>query len=221
MIKLSFAGFANYMASAPAQQRKILRDFKFPDPEGKAQAKYYAHARDAIGVFHRNRHPREWLEHQAERLTAEALRDGNHRRATKLRQNARALKAYALCASSGAELEVLPDIRLDFRSGDVRITVVPDLHVRHQGRIKVMKFDFTNKPIDKRKLDVATQVLYEAAASARIIETPRDAIYLDVVRGKTCSGKRAGGRMKQDIEAACEAIAAIWPTLKPRALGIK
>lgn len=45
VIKISLLGLANYMAASPVSQRKILRDFKYPKPEGEVKRTYYAPAR--------------------------------------------------------------------------------------------------------------------------------------------------------------------------------
>ena len=44
MIKISLKGFAKYMVANSAQQRKILTDYKYPQPEGQAMATYYREA---------------------------------------------------------------------------------------------------------------------------------------------------------------------------------
>ena len=52
MIKITAKGLAKYMTSGEARKRKILRDYKFPDPEGAVQSKYYAEARRVIEDYH-------------------------------------------------------------------------------------------------------------------------------------------------------------------------
>lgn len=41
MIKITAKGLAKFMIANAAQQRKILKDFKNPDPDGFAQKLYY------------------------------------------------------------------------------------------------------------------------------------------------------------------------------------
>ena len=52
MIRITAKGLAKYMTSGEASKRKILRDYKFPDPEGAVQIKYYAEARAVIEHYH-------------------------------------------------------------------------------------------------------------------------------------------------------------------------
>ena len=221
MIKISLAGFAKFVtASSQTQQRTILRDHKHPKPSGRAQAKYYAPARRIITAYHANGYSKDWLEREGERLTVQASHESNRRRAAKLGNNGRAVRAYAQCAWTNDGVEVLRNAFLVFQNGEVRISVVPDLVIRHKGRTKLLKFDFTEDAIAPRKVQVVAQVLYEAAVRANLVAAAGDAIYLDVVRAKAYHGKRVGTRMGQEIEAACENIAAIWPTLKPRVVGL-
>ena len=61
MVSITLKGLAKFMVATPAQQRKILRDYKYPKEEGQAMAQYYKEARDVIYSFHKNKHPKEWL----------------------------------------------------------------------------------------------------------------------------------------------------------------
>jgi hypothetical protein len=103
VIKITLKGLANFMAAAPAKQRKILRDFKYPKPEGVAQAKYYGPARQTISAYHRHDHLHEWLEQQAHQLLSLATDVPTEAVATKLRSNARAI---AVCEDSWSRKKV-------------------------------------------------------------------------------------------------------------------
>jgi hypothetical protein len=48
MIKISLKGLAKFMTASPSAQRKVLRDYKYPKPEGEAQASFYRDARRDI-----------------------------------------------------------------------------------------------------------------------------------------------------------------------------
>jgi hypothetical protein len=56
MIKISAKGIAKFMMSLDATRRRILFDFKHPDPEGRAQAIHYRDAINAIQIFHQLDH---------------------------------------------------------------------------------------------------------------------------------------------------------------------
>ena len=60
-LKLSAKGLAKFMTSSAAGQRKVLRDYKYPDEEGTAQAAYYREACDIVAQYHRDGHDKLWL----------------------------------------------------------------------------------------------------------------------------------------------------------------
>ena len=60
---LTTNGVIKYLATTDAAQReKILRDYKYPDPEGDAQGMYYQPARDAIRKYHQHGNDRTVFE---------------------------------------------------------------------------------------------------------------------------------------------------------------
>jgi len=65
MIKIGVKGLAKFMTASAAGQRKVLRDYKFPNEEGTAQAAYYREARDFVAEYHRRGHPAEWIRDKA------------------------------------------------------------------------------------------------------------------------------------------------------------
>jgi hypothetical protein len=212
-------GLANFMAAAPARQRTILRNFKYPKPEGAAQAQYYSRARQTIAAYHRHRRPHEWLEHQAEQLLISAADAPTEAASIKRKSNARAVFDYSKTAWSRKTVDVLPDADLEFTYGTVRVSANPDLTIRVVGRTKLLKFDFAPKAPDEKVIKVMCQGLYQAAVGAQIVTGTADVTYFDVGRAVEYHGARAGSRLISDIEAACENIEAIWPTLKPRAVS--
>src|SRR5262245_23614873 len=131
-IRLGVKGLAKYMTSGAAAQRKVLRDYKYPDQEGAAQARYYRDARKHIVSLHHNGHDAAWLLHKADQLDVLAGRHGGQS-AVRLTNNARALRHYARNFAD-REYQILSDIDLALYSGPVRITAVPDLHVYEGGQ---------------------------------------------------------------------------------------
>jgi hypothetical protein len=93
--KISLKGLADYMTASHTRQRTVLRQYKYPE-EDEAQAKiiYYREARDRVAVLHRSDRDSNWLLQQAAQLdTLAAMSTGQTK--TRLRHNARALRAYA------------------------------------------------------------------------------------------------------------------------------
>jgi len=141
MIKISLKGLAKFMTASPAGQRKVLRDFKYPDPEGNAQAIYYRESRDFITAYHANSHSEQWLVERANDL-ANLARLATGRTVTRLEHNARAIRQYAGFFGNKV-FGVLDEIEMELRYESVRITVNPELHVCERGREKIIKLEFS------------------------------------------------------------------------------
>jgi len=213
MIKMGVKGLAKFMAASSAGQRKVLRDYKFPDEEGTAQAAYYREARDLVAEFHRNAHPTQWLREKAAVLQSAAASLGG-RVATRLRHNSRGLNDYAVHFPSRT-YEILTERKFYVTFGDVRISILPELHVREKERERFLKLEFAKNEPGEETIKVVSQIMFEAALAAKIPVTSSDVLYVDVARGKAYKGARVGSRMKAEIEAACANISAMWDSIKP------
>jgi hypothetical protein len=209
MKKISLSGLADFMTSKPANQRKILRNYKYPqEDEPRVKALYYREARDRIAAFHGGQKEATWLKDEAAAIVMLAASSQGMTR-SRLYNNARAIRGY-YANFSDRDYEILPEVKFVYESGDVTIRVVPDLHVREQGREKVIRFHFGAQEPDPEHIKVICQVLFEVALNNGLIQASRDALLLDVTRGDEYRGARMGARMLRDIEAACETISDIW-----------
>lgn len=212
MIKIGIKGLAKFMTSGAAAQRKVLGDYKDPDPEGQAQAAYYREARSAVTKFHRDGRDVTWLEAEAAALLAGAQSAGKPQIATRLKNNARAIECYAR-NFSGVQYEVLPAVNLALTFGTVQVTVNPDLHIRENGKEKLLKLDFSDTEPEPDAIKIIAQAMFEAARADGLVLPSAQVLYVDVPRGVRHKAARLGARMHNNIEAACQNIAAIWPTI--------
>jgi hypothetical protein len=210
-IKISVKGLAKFMTATPSRQRKILKEFKFPnDDEPRAMRLYYGEAVDAIKAYHKNNKDRQWLLDQAD-LCADLAGSLGGQSATRLRNNARALKQYA-DNFYRRKFEILSDVKLAINHSDVRVSVVPDLHVREGTKEKIIKLDFAREP-DGEQAKIISQCMFEAFRQSHGPITPAAVLYLHVTSGQEIRGARAGSRLMSDFKAACENISALWDTI--------
>ncbi|MBI9077157.1 MAG: hypothetical protein JEZ02_17240 [Desulfatibacillum sp.] len=208
MPKISLKGLAKYMTSGAVKQRKILKDYKYPNPEGQAQAAYYRDAKKYITEFHKDGRDVEWLTKKASQL--QGLSQGAvQQRAVRLKHNARAIKKYARFFS-GRDFSILDRISLRVAYAGVFITVSPDLHVMERKREKVILLDFSKDEPEEQTVKIISQAMFQAQLEAGMGLTSTSVLYFDVSRGQEHRGARAGARMLREIEAACENIYAIW-----------
>ena len=211
MIKISVKGLAKFMTSTERGKRKVLKDFKYPDQEGLPQALYYREARDFIEAHHKNGYPPQWLLEKAMTLSLLA-QTMTGRSVTRLRHNARALREYATLWGA-KQFEILKELRLDLRYDGVRVTVVPDLHIREKGVEKIIKFDFSSRPPDDQIPRIIGQAMFEAMTESGRGIKASNVLYVDVPRKRVIKGARMGARMSGEIRAACENVEAIWDRL--------
>ena len=211
MIKISVKGLAKFITATEQGKRKVLRDFKFPDPEGAAQAMYYREARDLIEAHHRHGYASPWLQERAGALT-QLAQTMSGPSVVRLRNNARALREYAAFWGD-KPFEVLEGVRLGLRYGDVRISVVPDLHVRDKGDERLIKLDFAAQEPDDRVPRIVGQAMFEAVSQSGLRTPASSILYAHVARGRIIRGARLGSRMAGEIQAACGNIEAIWEKL--------
>ena len=210
-IKISVKGLAKFMTATPSGQRKILREFKFPDDdEPRAMRVYYGEAVDAITAYHKHSKDRQWLLDQAD-LCSDLATSLGGRSATRLRNNARALRQYA-DHFHRRKFQVLPDLKLALSHSDVRISVIPDLHVREGAKKKIIKLDFSKNPDDEQSR-IISQCMFEAFRESQGKITPSAVLYLQVAIGAEVRGARVGSRLMGDFKAACENINALWDTI--------
>lgn len=210
-MRISVKGLAKFMTSGEAAKRKILKDFKFPNPEGGVQAAYYVEARHAIAQYHNSGNDPAVIVAEVQRLGQKAYRATGGKR-TRLEHNMRALQSY-LENFGREEFKVLATPSISLRKGDVVVSARPDLFVRHDGREKLIKLDLgTSTPIP-RVINITIQVIYDAALSDGIEVLPKDVIYIDVARAEAHLGARVRTRLRTEIQAACQNIEALWPTI--------
>src|SRR5437879_436062 len=132
MIRISVKGLAKFMTAGPATQRKVLIDFKFPDPEGGVQASYYSEARSAITEFHESQNDPATIASEVQRLSEKAYQASGRQR-TRIEHNIRALRSY-LENFGNESFKVLPTPPLSLSHRSVSIGATPDLFVRHKAR---------------------------------------------------------------------------------------
>lgn len=208
MIKISLKGLAEFMAGSSAKQRRVLRDFKYPDPEGSAQAVYYREARDFITRYHQRRHAIQWLFDRSDQLEAIAAQSSRQTK-TRYGNNARVLREYARNFGN-RHFDILPKLPLGLTLEGVMVTVIPDLHVRENGIEKIIKLEFSIDTPDDKIVKIITQAMFEAQSEEGMGLRSSSVLYFDVRRGASHKGARVGSRMRGEMEAACKNISALW-----------
>lgn len=208
MVTITLKGLANFMTATPSRQRKILRDFKYPEEEGYAQALYYREARDLIKAAHKHEDRASWLLHQANQLRNLAGATGGQS-GIRLTHNARGIEQYARHFAA-RKFEILKDVDLSITVEGVWVKINPDLHVFEDGKQKFVKLEFSVKQPEAQIVRIICQGMFEGARENGHQLPESCILYLDVPRGALHKGARAGARMKSEIKAACQNIGSLW-----------
>ncbi len=158
MIRITAKGLAKYMTSGDARKRKILRDYKVPDPEGAVQSKYYAEARRVIERYHGGGNDASIIVSAVDELNTKAAREFDRKR-DRLRNNIRALESY-LSNFGKKKLTILPTPDVKFTHGQVLVSAYPDLYVKDADRHKIIKLDLGKDHPKPEMIKIVLQVMY-------------------------------------------------------------
>lgn len=228
-IKFGLSEFAAYMIAGARSQRTLLTAKKFPIDEDNIPSKYYAQVVNLLRDFHRDSHKPAWLEHEAEKqddLADAALRNGLPEdiakakyRADKHNNFARVLRAY-MWHFGKKRFQVLQQISLTYTVGRVRVSIRPDLHVIQGKTEKLIKLwckddKGRNRP-KPLEIKVMTQLMLDAANKHGHMLSGSQVLLFDVETGGIHKGARLGAQLGNDIVSECQAMEALWPTLKRR-----
>lgn len=210
MAELSARGLVRYLAAGPAAQRKILYDFKYPAPEGTAQASYYRDLRAAVARFHKDRLPVEWLFRRAVELEVPATGSSAARR-TRLAANARAIRSYCeFIPESHYALLPIPHLRMV--DGDVTIRVNVDFRILDDGAERMLLL-LPAKRVTDEEARLHCNLVAEAAERAGLAIPPRAVSAFVLHRGRIVHASASRTKFRTDLEAALQNIAGIWPTI--------
>ena len=214
-IKISVTGLAKFMRSSHSRQRSMLRDYKFKtDKFGRKRPQIvrYSEARTAIMKYHQGGNDVAVLVAAAVELQKKAAANPE-KDLNRIRDNIRAIQTYMTYFARNA-FKVLENPRPKYVHGEVEVSATPELYVEENGTRKLIKLDFNAEKPDEDMVNIILKVMHEAASLAGLGIAPKDVVYLDVARQNQFVANKLNKRLKQDIDAACETIADIWPKVK-------
>lgn len=216
MPQVSVNQFAKFIKSGPATQRTILRNSKFPfltDGKKRPQIVRYSEARAAIRHYHEGGNDVSALVSAVEALTKKlVLPDKDQAR---IRDNIRAVETYMKHFAKN-QFKVLETPRPKYEHAGVQVSTTPDLYVDEDGEKKLIKLDFNQQNPNPEIIEIVLKVTHEAASSVQLPVKPKNVIYLDVSRQIQYTGAALNKKLKKDIDAACETIADMWPSIKQK-----
>ena len=211
--RVTLTGLAKFMMATSSQQRAILHKYKFDEPESAAVRKYYREAYNTLHRYYIGDHQVPWLYGEADALESQAT-PLNRQMELRIENNADTIRQFAQCFSRSITDQEAPPV-LSYSHANLFVKVTPDVFGKEKGRDRLIKFHFARPYNDQpeRFAKIVCQVMYEAAVDAGL-SLPSSAIRLwDRHTCKEYKLARVGARMTKEIEDACTAVVAIWPTL--------
>ena len=208
-MRITLTGIAKYMTSSSAQQRKVLRDYKYPDPEGTAQAAYYRDAYNSIRDYHRNRQGIHWLLSQADDLDDRKQTAPTQQAQIRITHNAQAIRHYSTHFGHRT-IQCDSPLSMTYSYAGVLIRVTPDLNGTERGHQRLLKIQFARSSDPDKHAKIVGQIMMEAASLNGLQLRGSSVRVWDCHTGADHQA-RVRSRIKAEIEAACQNIAAIWP----------
>ena len=212
--RVTTKGLTEFILSGPSQQRAVLREFKYPQ-KGDAPAKipYYNRARRSIQTYHRERYPSSWLLSQAQHIRSSATKTPQSK--VMCEYNARALEGYHGFFSARSFQYEAP-LNVEVSIFGVGVKVNPELHVFERNRRRMVRIEFAASTRGDRGqfLDVASQIMFEAISRKHpaLGIKPGDVMCFDLKNGAIHKA-RVRTTVRKQIAAACQNIAALWPSI--------
>jgi hypothetical protein len=206
VIRLSAKGFAEFVLAGASKKAQIVRNIKKPkSTEAKIIVQYYAPAISIIRIFHSRDNDRTYLKKEISSLEFKLEKATSAQARAKLKNNLRALKNY-IDVYGQRKREVVARPRIYFAHGDVHLSASPDLAVKEDGRLKLVKLGMTKKADNPQLVRIMLRVMYQAATGRFQIE-PKDVVYFDVANAARIRGTTSDSDLELVIDNACDELA--------------
>ena len=221
--RISINKLGEYLVASPARRKSIIKDQKYP-PEIFITGKYNDAFDSIIHFFVRDALNPEGLHRAVNALSSRPIR--NKPEACALKNNIQALQRLIKTADS------LPFGGLTFRAaksqgalltiGKVAVSVRPELEIVAPQRGGGTKYGLLKlylgktHPLNDDSGQLIATTVHQFAENhfggPENVDRKRCCV-LDVFQGKLFTAPASNTKRRSDIEAACEEIAARWPTL--------
>ena len=210
--KLTVTGLAEYLSTPSASRQKaILRRFKFPDDIGEAPRKYYRDVSRILVDYFQNRRDGVWL--RKEVAVLDGTEGHNSEAQSRINGNVRALQRFLEYFGRQRFQEAHSVPRLEYVHAGVIVKVTPDLYGTKRNRKYLVKYHFAKSADPARHAKITCQVMYGASKISRLGLSSSAIRVWDFRDGEDYRAVDGRSRIQSDVEDACSAIAAIWPTL--------
>src|SRR5579871_162022 len=210
---LTLNGVIKVLAATSAIEREnILRDFKFPDPEGKAQSHYYQPARDLIRRYHESGNDLTVFQEGLRVLEASYAGTTYHGQ-LKIENNIRVVRAYQGYFGK-RKFEPLTHQPVSLTVEGVLLSLRPDMLAKEKSRLCVLRYAFGKDGASTGEMRYSPQMLHFYARQAKLDVANSDCQLLVVADGtsKRCTGVMS--RFEARLRGEMRVVKALWPMIE-------
>lgn len=204
-------GVAEFLTVGSYRQMQVLAEYKFP--KLGIRAGYYKKARDTIRRFHEAGEDQKVIVEAVISLQNRLEISLKEYERVKTEHNARVLKSY-LRNRANKHYKVKPMSWSRMIINGVTVHTNPDLFVVDEEKLKLIKFDFGEKPPNDRFAGIVTECLHRGAQQVKTGSEASSVIFYSIEANREWAAKPSDQRWR-NISAACRMIAMLWPNLKP------
>jgi hypothetical protein len=159
---------------------------------------YYARAIRIIRIYHARGNDRTYLQGELRSLEAKLEQATSPQARASLRNNIRAIRGY-LDVYGQRKRIVVPRPRIYYSHGRVRLSASPDLAVKEDGKLKLVKLGVTKDGDNPEVIRIMLRVIYQAAKTQFQVE-PGDVVYFDIARAARIRGSQQDADLATTLE---------------------
>lgn len=212
-IRISAKGIAKFMNSSEAKRLKILRDFKYPNPEGNAMASYYSIALGIIKTYHRNENNETFLKTEISILKSQLDSEENKSKRIKLRSNIGLLESY-MRNFKDKRYDILSMLCSNLEIEGVTLSIRSDIHAIEKNSEKFIKYICSKDKTSELEIKIISQIIFESIEPTKYKISSKNVELIDIRRGTIHTLARNNARIKSDLKAACKFINMIWDKIE-------
>lgn len=210
---LTMIGVAKYMASAQAIQREnLLYHYKFPKPEGSAQADYYTWAKDSIRAYHEAGNDITVLDTAILDIERTML-GANQQAAAKLDNNRRVLQSYRSYFAL-KKLVPQPHQPVEILFEGVRIKLRPHLIATEGKRTRIIQYAYGRDGATKEELHFLKQLLLFYGQKAGIEVSNSDCLLMEIATGDIHNPSGVASTFEAKLRHAMREAKRTWAYLE-------
>ena len=206
---LTLNGIVKVLSTSSARDREtLIRNYKYPDPEGQAQAYYYGITRETIHKYHAASNDCGIVDARID--SAQSLCKGaTAASVSKLENNIRATRAYVNHFGSKKFVPLdIPKVIVEYEG--VSLSMRPDFLATEGKRTRIVRYAFSQKGATDKEIMFSLQLIAFYARLAGIEVQNNDCQLLIVADGtvKTLSG--VSTRFEPTLKSAMREVRRHW-----------